>query len=67
MRSSGYFNNCYCNYLVFSALNTKKKFVFQDYKMPTIEEILQTKNEKYPSNWENLNKVFLENLGIRIP
>lgn len=30
--------------------------------MPTIEEILQTKEENYPSNWDSLNKVFLENL-----
>jgi hypothetical protein len=27
-----------------------------------IEALLQTKEEKYPSNWDSLNKVFLENL-----
>ena len=27
-----------------------------------IEALLQTKNEEYPSNWDSLNKVFLENL-----
>jgi len=27
-----------------------------------IEALLQTKNEEHPSNWDSLNKVFLENL-----
>jgi len=41
-------------------IKTLDDFIQQN--IAKIEEILQTKEENYPSNWDSLNKVFLENL-----
>lgn len=41
-------------------IKTLDDFIQQN--IAEIEEILQTKEENYPSNWDSLNKVFLENL-----